>query len=143
MTTQATGTYEVKSWDENPYDEGDDVGKLTRAQVVFTYQGDIEGEGAVEYLMAYPDADAAHYIEQQRVVGRLGKRRGSFVLHGSGTFETATNTASGTWDVVPNSGTGELRGLRGHGSYTATHEPPATFTFDYSFDDAAANKGDG
>ncbi|HEX8218850.1 MAG TPA: DUF3224 domain-containing protein [Chloroflexia bacterium] len=132
-TTRATGTYEVKSWDEKPYEELEEGAKLTRASVTETFQGDIEGESTVEFLMMYLDATTASYVGMQRVVGRLGGRSGSFVLQVSGTFEGGL--AQATWSVVPGSGTGELRGLRGEGGFPAQHGTSnVPYTLDYSFE---------
>ena len=41
----------VNEWDEKPYNEIEGEPKLTRASVTQTYQGDIVGEGTVEYLI--------------------------------------------------------------------------------------------
>lgn len=106
MSTRATGTFEVKSWDEKTYEELEGAGKLTRASVAYSYKGEIEGEGQEEFLMMYPDEKSASFVEMQRIVGSVGGRSGSFVLQGSGTFEGGA--AKGTWSVVPGSGTGEL-----------------------------------
>jgi len=46
MTIHATGSFEVKSWNEQPYSEIDGQPKLTRAEVVYAYHGDFEGEGS-------------------------------------------------------------------------------------------------
>jgi hypothetical protein len=43
----------------------------------------------------------------------------------------ADGTASGTWRVIPGSGTGGLAGLSGSGTSVATSTPPGTYTFDY------------
>lgn len=132
-TIHATGTFVVKSWDEKPYEELGEGAKLTRASVAETFQGDIEGEGTVEYLMMYPDANSASYVGMQRVIGSLGGRSGSFVLQVSGTF--AGGLAQATWSVVPGSGTGELRGLRGEGGFPAQHGTSSVpYTLDYSFE---------
>jgi hypothetical protein len=61
--------------------------------------------------MVYPGDGSAKFVGLERVVGRLGDRWGSFVLEHSGTFEGGVAEAS--WSVVPGSGTGEPRGLRG------------------------------
>ena len=132
-TTRATGTYQVKSWDEKPYEDLEEGAKLTRASVTETFQGDIEGESTVEFLMMYPDASTASYVGMQRVVGSLGGRSGSFVLQVSGTFEGGL--AQATWSVVPGSGMGELRGLRGEGGFPAQHGTSSVpYTLDYSFE---------
>ena len=43
MDTELTATFEVKSWDEKPLDEGDGLPKMTRASVTKEFSGDIEG----------------------------------------------------------------------------------------------------
>src|SRR5438477_7731508 len=113
MTTHATGTFEVKSWNEKPYEEIGEGAKLTRASVTQSFQGDIEGEGTVEYLMMYPNEKFASFVGMHRLVGRVGGQSGSFVLQLSGTFEGGL--AKADWFVVAGSGTGELLGLRGEG----------------------------
>ena len=110
MSTHAKDSFEVKTWDENPYDETDGGLKLTRASVTKSFRGGIEGEGTLEYLMVYPGGGYAKFVGLERVVGRLGDRWGSFVLEHSGTFEGGVAEAS--WSMVPGSGTGELRGPR-------------------------------
>jgi hypothetical protein len=42
---------DLNEWDEKPYNEIEGESKLTRASVTQTYQGDIVGEGTVEYLI--------------------------------------------------------------------------------------------
>ena len=131
MSTHATGTYTTKSWDEKPFSEIEGAGKLTPASVVDTFEGDIAGEATLEYLMAYRDDQFASFVGLERVVGRIGDRAGSFVLQQNGTFENGVVTA--TWSVVPDSGTGDLRGLRGEGGYRwdGQSSQSATFTLDY------------
>src|SRR2546426_964028 len=115
MTKQAKGTFDVKTWDEKPYDEMEGGPKLTRASVTQSHSGDIEGEGTLEYLMVYRDDSSASFIALERIVGKVGSRPGSFVLQGTGAFEGGI--AKGEWLVVPGSGTGDLRGLRGEGGF--------------------------
>jgi hypothetical protein len=45
-------------------------------------------------------------------------------------------TATGDCAVIPDSGSGELQGLRGEGRYVATHAdyPNVPMSLDYSFD---------
>jgi len=132
MTMQATGTYAIKSWDEQPFSEVEGGTKLSRASVTTSFHGDVEGEGTLEYLLIYRAADCA-YVGVERVVGRLGDRQGSFVLQHEGVF--AGTTAGSTWSVVPGAGTGDLRGLRGVGGYRGEHgEDSARFTLDYEFE---------
>jgi hypothetical protein len=126
MTRRATGTYEIQNWEEQTYLELGDGAKLSRARITNAYHGDIEGEGTLEYLMFYPDAESASLVGHERVVGRLGDRAGSFVLQHTATY--GAGMAQGTFIVVPGSATGELRGLRGEGGWVAQHGDRATIT---------------
>ena len=129
MSTRATGTMELKSWEEQPFSEIDEGRKLTRAHVITAFQGEIEGEGTKEYLMVYHDDDSAGFVGLERVVGSVGGRSGSFVVQHDGTFEGGTARAA--LSVVPGSGTGGLRGLRGEGEFVWPHGQPGSFTLDY------------
>ena len=82
--------------------------------------------------MAYPGDDSASFTGLQRVVGRIGDRSGSFVLRTNGTFENGT--AKESWSVVPGSGTGDLRGLRGEGALASVDQEQASVTLDYHFE---------
>jgi hypothetical protein len=132
MTTRASATFRITAWDEKPYAEFEGGRKLTRASVKKSFQGDIEGESALEYLMAYGADGSASFVGMEHVVGRLGNRSGSFVLQHSGTF--AGGIATAAWFVVPGSGTGELGGLRGEGGFAAGHEPQYAMTLNYDFE---------
>jgi hypothetical protein len=134
VSTGATAVFEIKTWDEKPYQEIEDGSKLTRASVTKTYRGDITGEATSESLMFYRADGSAVFAALERVVGAIGGRTGSLVLQVSGTYRDRTATCDCT--VVPDSGTGELRGLHGEGRYVATHAdyPNVPFTLDYSFD---------
>ena len=132
MTTHATATFKVKSWDENPYDEMEGGPKLTRASITKSFTGDIQGEGMLEYLMMYRDDGSASFIGLERITGPVGDRAGSFVLEHSGTSDGSTATA--TWTVVPGSGTGDLRGLRGQGGFSSGHAESYPMTLDYDFE---------
>jgi hypothetical protein len=66
------------------------------------------------------------------VNGTVGARRGGFLLQDQGTV--AGDVVSGDWFVVPGSGTGELRGLRGEGGFRANLGEGAQVHLDYWFD---------
>jgi uncharacterized protein DUF3224 len=131
MGTHATVTFTIKSWDENPYDAIEGMPTLTRATVTKRLEGDIEGEGMSESLMVYGDDSSANFLSLESVLGRIGGRSGSLVLQGSGTYDKSTGIAKGIFIVVPSSGKGGLRGIRGEGSFVATHAPPASMTLNY------------
>ncbi len=132
MSKRATATFQLKNWDEKPYSEINEGPKLTRASVTKSFRGDIEGEGTLEYLMIHRDDGSASFVGLERVVGRVGDRSGSFVLQHTGTFEGGT--AKATWFVVPGSGTGDLRGLRGEGGFASAHAEHYPITLEYDFE---------
>ena len=132
MRKHAKATFTLKSWEEKTYDEIEGSPKLTRASVTKSYQGDIEGEGKLEYLMMYLSASSASFIGLERVVGSVGGRSGSFVLQHRGTFEGGV--AKVMLSVVPGSGTGDLPTISGEGGFEAGHQPPYAMTLDYGFE---------
>ena len=129
MKHTANARFAIKSWDEKPYSEGQDLPKLTRASVTKTFTGEIEGEGQVEYLMMYRSDGSATFVGLERVTGRVGGKSGTFVLQRVGVFEDGQ--AKESYSVIPGSGTGQLRGLRGEGRTTVGHGMEHPFTLDY------------
>jgi hypothetical protein len=133
MPTHATAAFEVTSWDEKPSLATDDGTKVTQASVTMAFDGDVEGEGAVEWLMGYGEDGTAAFVGLERVVGKVGGRSGSFVLQHTGTFDGAMATSK--LSVVPGSGTGELSGIHGEGTFEAGlgSDGVRSLELDYSF----------
>lgn len=110
-------TFEITGWEQAPYDEPADGPPSTRATVRKAYAGALEGESVAELLTCGELA----YLANERVTGALDGHAGTFVLQ-HGAWE------GGQWGfVVPGSGTGELRGLRGdarleHGTLALDYE---------------------
>jgi hypothetical protein len=127
VSTQATSTFKIDSWDEQPYAD-----RLTRAQVKATYSGDIEGEGETEWLMCYREDKTADFVGFQRIVGRVGERSGSFVFESTGAFDG--KEASGPLSIVQGSGTDELEGIVGTGSLSAPMGGEPSVSLDYDFE---------
>jgi hypothetical protein len=134
MKKSANARFVIKSWDETPYGEGEGLPRLTRARVSKTFTGDVEGEGQVEYLMMYRGDKSASYVGLERFVGTIGGRAGTCVLRRTGVFEGGL--AKESYSVIPGSGTGELRGLRGEGSTALGHASEYPFTLDYELDES-------
>src|SRR6188508_314641 len=82
----ATSTFSLKRWDEKPFDEIDGGPKITRASVLYEFEGELSGEGRLEYLMSYLPDSTATFVGYQRFVGQLGSRQGSFVFQHGGHF---------------------------------------------------------
>ena len=98
MKNNANARFAIKSWDEKPYSEGQDLPRLSRASVSKAFTGDIEGEGQVEYLMMYRSDGSAAFVGLERIVGRIGSKSGTFVLQRVGVFEGGE--AKETYSVV-------------------------------------------
>jgi hypothetical protein len=132
MKNIANARFAIKAWDEKPYSEGPDLPKMTRAAVTKTFTGDIAGEGHVEYLMMYRADGSATFVGLERIVGSVAGKTGSFVLQRTGAFENGT--AKEAYSVVPGSGTGELKSLRGEGTSAVGHgmEHPLTLNYELS-----------
>jgi hypothetical protein len=125
----ATATFELKRWDEKPYDEIDGGPKLTRASVLYAFDGELVGEGRLEYLMTYLPDTSAVFAGYQGFVGRIAGREGSFVFQHGGRF--AAGVATDTWRVVPGSGTNDLAGIQGQVEFSASHQDKYEIIFEY------------
>lgn len=82
--------------------------------------------------MMYREDGSTSFAGLERIVGRLGNRLGSFVLQHTGIFEGGV--AKAHYAVVPGSGPGELRGLRGEGDFASGHAPQYPMALDYDFE---------
>jgi hypothetical protein len=129
MRTIANARFAIQNWTENPFSEGPDLPKLTRASVTRTYTGDIEGTGSVEFLMMYRSDGTVVFVGIERIEGTLGGRSGTFVLQWMGVFEDGLAKAS--YSVIAGSGTGDLRGLVGDGRSEVGHGLEHPFTLSY------------
>lgn len=132
MTTHAASSIAGKQWEERPFAESEGTPKLTRANGVDLYHGEIEGETTFEILMVYGDDGVTPYVGMQRFVGRIGDRQGSFVFEVRGAHQNGVVKA--TLTVMPGSATGDLRGLRGAGAISWLDEKSSSFTLDYDFE---------
>jgi uncharacterized protein DUF3224 len=126
----ATATFSLRRWEEKAYDEVDGAPKLARATVVYGFDGELSGEGRLEYLMAYLPDSSALFLGFQRFVGHVGSREGTFIFKHGGRF--ADGVASDTWTVLPGSGTGGLTGITGQVEFSASHQDRYEIIFEYN-----------
>lgn len=127
--TSANAAFGMTSWNEEAYSEVEGELQLVRAEITNTLTGDIEGKSTLTYLMTYLPDGSASFTGQERVIGRIGDRAGSFVLQHQGEFRAGK--ATGTLTIVPGSGTAGLAGISGSGTYTATDVQPTPFVLEY------------
>lgn len=120
-THEATCRFNVSSWSEQLVTDIDGQGTtagqayypdrgVTRAEVGYTYTGEIEGAGALTYLIAYK-ADAAPVLGLERFEGSIAGHEGTCVFQRIGRQDQGS--VSERLEVVPGMGTGGLVGLRG------------------------------
>ena len=128
---RSVATFVNDIYEEEPYD--DQAGtKLSRVHITRTFSGELEGRSTAELLTAVTQGGSAGYVALDRISGRLQGREGTFVLQHHGTVSPTEALTAGS--VVPDSGTGELRGLRGHARIVVedgTHE----LILDYELDE--------
>jgi Protein of unknown function (DUF3224) len=124
MSTHVEARFEVTGWDETPFDDGVGVSKLTEALVSKKYTGDVDGTSTTKWLMAYQPDKSATYVGIERMQGTVGGKRGSLVLLHDGTFEDGVATAA----LRAVSGTDQLKGVTGAGSFRA--DPAGSVTLD-------------
>jgi uncharacterized protein DUF3224 len=110
MSEMAKGSFQITRWDPVVYDEGDGA-TLSRVSVGKEFRGDLEATSTAE-LLTVMDAggNPAVYVAVERVTGTLHGRAGTFVLH-----HTAPGTAGEpiVIRIIPDTGTGDLRGITG------------------------------
>ncbi len=129
--SKASGAFKVTNWDEKPYQEGAGKQKLTRATVTQTFSGDIEGEGATEYLMAYNEDGTAEFVGVQQIDGAIDGKTGRIVLRLEGAF--VGKKAHADWSIVEGAGSGDLAKLSGKGGFDVPMGKEGAYALEFSF----------
>src|SRR6478672_5335577 len=130
MATNVTATFAVTGWDERPLDEVVGAAKWTQSSATKSFDGDVDGTAALEYLMVYAADGSATFVGLERFQGRVAGRSGTFVLQHVGRFEDGA--AKGHLTVAAGSGTGDLTGLSGGGTFVA--DPSGSMDLSVTFD---------
>jgi hypothetical protein len=131
MTQVAKGTFEIERHSEPPYDTAPGA-TLGRSRFEKKFKGPLKATSTVQMLSAVSTTPgSAGYVALERVTGVLDGLAGSFVLQHTGTMTRGKQSLSVT--VVPDTGTGELRGLAGSMSIEIA-EGTHYYTFEYSHD---------
>ena len=124
----AKGTILHNNWDEKPYHEAAPL-KSTEAKIDIVMHGDIEATGPGRYLMQYPTAETCHYSGYLVMDGALDGKAGQFIIYEVGDW--TNGIAASKWQIVEGSGTGELKGITGLGSYAAEHDKTVHYELNY------------
>lgn len=104
----ASGNFEV-TMSPQPADDESGLGHMRLDK---QFHGDLQAHSQGQMLAAGTEVKgSAGYVAMERVEGSLHGRSGSFILQHSGTMNRGAPQL--LVSVVPDSGTGELRGLAG------------------------------
>ena len=137
MERQAKGSFEVKRTPQEPLDAGDGA-EVGHVRFDKRFHGPLDATSVVHMLAVGTDVPgSAAYVAIERIAGTLEGRRGSFLTQHSGTLDRGKATLA--LAVVPDSGTGELAGLRGRMAIDIV-DGAHFYTFDYELGDPAATK---
>lgn len=109
---KATGKFEVTLNPLDFYIQGMDGVNLGRMSIDKRFQGELQATSKGEMLSAMTAVKgSAGYVAIEQVSGSLSGKQGSFVLQHFGTMDRGSNRL--VLEVVPDSGTGDLSGLKG------------------------------
>ncbi len=126
---RASSACTIASWHEETLTGEEGEPRLTQVSVRKLFKGEFEGESRLEYLMAYTRAGSAGFVGIEGCQGRLGGQPGSFLLQHAGVFSEVVAQAQ-PQDVL-GTGTGDMRGLSGEGSFSLSHAAEYEFQLDY------------
>ncbi|HUJ52489.1 MAG TPA: DUF3224 domain-containing protein [Steroidobacteraceae bacterium] len=130
MSQRAAGPFDVKVVPQKPDTQIARAANLGRLTIDKRFHGDLEGISKGEMLATQTEVPgSAGYVAMERVTGSLKGRQGSFVLQHSATMSRGAPTSSIT--VVPDSGTGELKGITGTMTIAVTSDGGHTYEFNY------------
>jgi len=129
---QVTGAFDVKM---APQKVEAEAGGPSRMLLDKTYHGALEATAKGQMLAAMTAVKgSAGYVAIEVVTGALDGRKGTFVLHHAATMNRSVPVLSIT--VVPDSGTGELVGLKGKMDIVIA-DGKHSYVFDYTLPEGA------
>jgi len=126
---RAQGHFDV-TLTHNPEIDAADGVQMGQSTLKKQFHGELDAGSTGHMLSAMgSQPGSAGYVALERVTGSLGGRRGSFVLKHDGTMDRGPPSL--VVRVVPDTGTGELTGLRGEMRIDIV-EGKHLYDFDYS-----------
>ena len=129
MSQRAAGAFDVKVVPQKPDTQIARAANLSRLTIDKRFHGDLEGISKGEMLAMQTDTPGLGRLRGTRARHRFTQgQNGSFVLQHSATMTRGTPTSTIT--VVPDSGTGELRGLQGKMTITVAGDGGHSYEFE-------------
>jgi hypothetical protein len=133
MTQHASGPFDVKLSPQKPDSEVAQAANLGRMTIDKQYHGDLEATSKGEMIATQTEVKgSAGYVAMERVTGTLRGKKGGFVLQHSATMTRGTPNLSII--VVPDSGTGELKGISGKMNIIIAPDGKHSYEFDYTIE---------
>ncbi|GAB2927802.1 DUF3224 domain-containing protein [Nonomuraea fastidiosa] len=127
----AKGTFDITVWTPQPPVHERDGVTIQLVTLNKTWHGDLTGSSVVTMLTATtPVEDSRSYVAMERFEGTLHGRSGSFVVQHDGVSDAGAQST--LVRVVPESATGELRGLRGQIGISIAPDGTHSYTFDHT-----------
>ena len=105
--------------------------KFARKSIDKVFLGELSATSKGEMLNALsPKPGSAGYVAIELVTGELNGKKGSFALQHFGTM--SSENLNLILEVIPDSGTNELKNLKGNMSLNTENEQHS-YTFEYQF----------
>jgi hypothetical protein len=134
MTQHASGPFDVKIAPQKPDSDVAQAANLGRMTIDKQFHGNLEATSKGEMLASGPfdPKGSGGYVALERVTGTLKGRKGGFVLQHSATMTRGVPALSIT--VVPDSGSGELKGISGKMNIIIAPDGKHSYEFDYTLE---------
>ena len=128
---QAKGEFEVTRIPQQELDLGGDA-RVGHSRFDKRFHGPLQATSVVHMLAVMsPVQGSGAYVAIERIEGTLDGREGSFFAQHNGVMDRGAPSLALT--VVPDTGTGQLSGLRGRMAIEIV-EGKHFYTFDYELD---------
>lgn len=126
---KASGTFTITNGSEQTLRAAEGEFRLTRVSGSQRFEGAIVGDGSVEWVMCYSPDRSARFVGYQRIEGSIGPLAGSLVMESTGFHDGRSSV--GSWRIIPGSGTGELAGISGSGTFEAPGGPAVSYELEF------------
>jgi hypothetical protein len=133
MSQHATGPFEVKITPQQPVSDVAKAANLGRMTIDKQFHGDLEATSKGEMIAAQTEVKgSAGYVAIERVTGTLKGKKGSFVLQHNATMNRGVPSLNII--LVPDSGTGELKGISSKMNIIIAPGGAHSYEFDYTLE---------
>lgn len=129
MSTKASGTFELTSFEPEAIDEGPGAA-LGRVRITKTFEGALTGTSTVHMLsVSDTEGSPTAYVAVERFTGELDGRKGSFALQHSAPGSHGEQIAI---RVVRGTGSGDLAGITGAFEIIQSEDGGHSYVLEYT-----------